>query len=63
MFDGCMFEIAGESLEVIYSDTSVGANTNLQCNLPSTPPFCINPVVLAIETTPYLMEYFLFFKF
>lgn len=48
MFDGCMFEIAGESLEVIYSDTSVGASTQIF----STPPFCINPVVLAIETTP-----------
>lgn len=29
MFDGCMFEIAGESLEVIYSDTSVGASTQI----------------------------------
>lgn len=53
MFDGCMFEIAGESLEVIYSDTSVGASTQIfSVNLSSTPPFCINPVVLAIETTP-----------
>lgn len=51
MFDGCMFEIAGESLEVIYSDTSVGASTQI-FSVISPVPFCINPVVLAIETTP-----------
>lgn len=50
MFDGCMFEIAGESLEVIYSDTSVGASTQIFSVI--SPPFCINPVVLAIEATP-----------